>query len=91
MTKIKRWIRNWLSDSNQIVSSRREQLMGINTKQLESQGFQLKIFSANGGTIVETEKFDRKADMFMRSMYIVTDEKTLGDELAKIITMEQLR
>lgn len=89
MRKIKRWIRNWLSERDDLI--RMQDIQTSAVKQLESQGFQLKVIAANGGTIVETEKFDHKADRYFRSTYIVTDDKVLGDELAKIITMEQLR
>jgi hypothetical protein len=58
---------------------------------LSSQGFRLNIYGASGGTIVETTKYDRKHDENRNSLHIITDDKDLGEELGKIITMEQLR
>lgn len=58
---------------------------------LSSQGFRLNIYGASGGTIIETTKYDRKNDENRNSLHIVTDDKDLGEELGKIITMEQLR
>jgi hypothetical protein len=58
---------------------------------IQSQGFRLNVYSASGGTIVETTKYDRKSDEHRHSLHVVTDDKELGEELAKIITMESLR
>ena len=58
---------------------------------LHSQGFRLQVYSASGGTIVETTKYDRKSDENRHSLHVVTEDKDLGEELSKIITMEQLR
>ena len=58
---------------------------------LHSQGFRLNIYGASGGTIIETTKYDRKSDENRHSLHVVTEDKDLGEELSKIITMEQLR
>jgi hypothetical protein len=58
---------------------------------LNSQGFRLNIYGASGGTIIETTKYDRKSDENRHSLHVVTEDKDLGEELSKIITMEQLR
>jgi hypothetical protein len=51
----------------------------------------LNVYSASGGTIIETTKYDRQKDDHRHSLHVVTDDKELGEELAKIITMESLR
>ena len=86
----KQRIRNWLMNddadySNQLVSVDSE---GPN---IQSQGFRLNVYSASGGTIIETTKYDRQRDDHRHSLHVVTDDKELGEELAKIITMESLR
>ena len=85
----KQRIRNWLMNdedySNQLISVDSE---GPN---IQSQGFRLNIYSASGGTIIETTKYDRQKDDHKHSLHVVTDDKELGEELAKIITMESLR
>jgi hypothetical protein len=87
----KQRIRKWLMDdsadySENIVISRDSD--GPN---IQSQGFRLNIYSASGGTIIETTKYDRQKDDHRHSLHVVTDNKELGEELAKIITMESLR
>jgi len=86
---IKQKIRNWLMNEDDEYSQ------GISIDEddpdLDSQSFRLKIYGASGGTIIETTKYDRKNDENRHSLYVVTEDKDLGQELAKIITMEQLR
>jgi len=86
---IRERIRNWLLkdvDDAELVYA--EDCDGVD---LHSQGFRLQVYGASGGTIVETTKYDQKKDENRHSLYVVTEDKDLGEELAKIITMEQLR
>jgi hypothetical protein len=81
-------IRNWLlkDDERELVYAE-----DCDGPEIQSQGFRLNIYGASGGTIVETTKYDRKQDENRHSLHVVTEDKDLGEELAKIITMEQLR
>ena len=86
---IKQRIRNWLMNDDQPDECYAvEDSSGL---ELHSQGFRLSVYGASGGTIIETTKYDRKSDENRHSLYVVTEDKDLGQELAKIITMEQLR
>ena len=88
---IRERIRNWLlkeDDDMESVGVYAEDCEGVD---LHSQGFRLQVYGASGGTIVETTKYDQKKDENRHSLYVVTEDKDLGEELAKIITMEQLR
>jgi len=86
---IKQKIRNWLmNDDNEYGDSIAIDDHGPN---LQSQGFRLNVYGASGGTIVETTKYDRKHDENRNSLHVITEDKDLGEELSKIITMEQLR
>ena len=86
---LKQRIRNWLmndSDANECYAVEDE-----NGPDLNSQSFRLNIYGASGGTIIETTKYDRKSDENRHSLHVVTEDKDLGQEISKIITMEQLR
>ena len=87
---IKQRIRNWLMNDNDEAEygNAIEDSSGLD---LHSQGFRLSVYGASGGTIIETTKYDRKSDENRHSLHVVTEDKDLGDELSKIITMEQLR
>jgi hypothetical protein len=86
----KQRIRNWLMNDDEEYSN---QLISVDSEgpNIQSQGFRLNIYSASGGTIIETTKYDRQKDDHKHSLHVVTDDKELGEELAKIITMESLR
>ena len=86
---IKHRIRNWLMNDDDTPDP--YSIEDENGPDLNSQSFRLNIYGASGGTIIETTKYDRKSDENRHSLHIVTEDKDLGQELAKIITMEQLR
>ena len=85
----KQKLRNWLlnDDTDQYA----EAISIDETPNISSNGFRLNIYGASGGTIIETTKYDRKHDENRHSLHVVTEDKDLGAELSKIITMEQLR
>ena len=86
---IKERLRNWLmKDDNETELVYADDCEGPH---IQSQGFRLNIYGASGGTIVETTKYDRKSDDNRHSLHVITEDKDLGEELSKIITMEQLR
>ena len=87
----KQRIRNWLMDDSADHYSNASIAIDECSVNLSSQGFRLNIYGASGGTIIETTKYDRKSDENRHSLHVVTDDKELGEELSKIITMEQLR
>jgi hypothetical protein len=58
---------------------------------LDSEGMRFTVFKANGGFVIETRTYNRHKDENNNSMYVITEEKDLGAELGKIITMESMR
>ena len=86
--KLKEKFRNWLMNDPDDYD---EAICVDEGPNLSSQGFRLNIYGASGGTIVETTKYDRKNDENRHSLHVITEDKDLGAELSKIITMEQLR
>ena len=85
----KQKLRKWLMDDSDEYGA----VLSVDSEgpNIQSQGFRLNVYSASGGTIVETTKYDSKKDEHRHSLHVVTDDKELGEELAKIITMESLR
>ena len=102
---IKRWLLKSLKDAVQAENNQKQMIeaeqvkarrstIGLNTPnqvQLDSQPMHMKIYRANGGTIVETSTYDRQKDRHQNQLHIITHETELGQGLAKIITMETLR
>ena len=58
---------------------------------LDSQPMHLKIYRANGGTVVETTTYDRQKDRNQNQLHIIGHDTDLGEGFSKIITMESLR
>lgn len=49
------------------------------------------LYSANGGKIIETRKYDSVKDREITGLYVINSDAELGEEIGKIITMERLR
>jgi hypothetical protein len=88
---IKQRIRNWLMNDNDEAEYGNVISIDEEGPNIQTQSFRLNVYSAGGGTIIETTKYDRQRDDHRHSLHIVTDDKDLGEELSKIITMESLR
>ena len=50
-----------------------------------------KVFGANGGMIVETNRYDEKRDTEAIGRYVISDDADLVESLGKIVSMEYLR
>jgi len=50
-----------------------------------------KVFSANGGMIVETNRYDKDRDTEAIGRYVISEDANLAESLGKIVTMEYLR
>ena len=50
-----------------------------------------KVFGANGGMIVETNRYDEKRDTEAIGRYVISDDADLAESLGKIVSMEYLR
>ena len=55
------------------------------------RAIQFTVYSANGGRVVETRRYDRHKDRSQTGLYIITSEQDFGKEIDKIITMETLK
>lgn len=55
-----------------------------------NRGMNFTVFQATGGKIVQLSNYDARTDRTISSLYIVTDNEDLGEELNLIITKESL-
>lgn len=55
------------------------------------RALQFTVYTANGGRVVETRRYDRQKDRHNQNLYIITNDQDFGREIDKIITMEALR
>ena len=49
------------------------------------------VYRANGGMMVEYNKYDERKDQHSCELHIVHPDENLGDALAKIVTFESLK
>jgi len=97
MRWLKRKICNWLgvehfddSEWGEAVPLRDDMMVPVN--HIEStNAIHFNVHKANGGIIVQTNFYNNTRNQKTPGLYIITDEDKLGEELAKIITMETLK
>lgn len=84
---LKQKIRNWLMDEPDEIYSNQ----AVEADSLASEGMRFNLYKASGGFVIETRHYDERNDRNINKMYVITEDKDLGVELGKIITMESLR
>lgn len=57
----------------------------------KEKSIKFNIYTANGGMIVETTRYDRNTLRSTTNLYIINNTARVGREIEKIITMEGLR
>jgi hypothetical protein len=84
---LKQKIRNWLMDDgdDHYMSD------SIEVDSISSNGMRFNLYKASGGFVIETKLYDERSDRNINKLHVITEEKDLGAELGKIITMESLR
>jgi hypothetical protein len=58
---------------------------------LESKSTGFNLYKANGGVIVETQRYDNRKDEHIRELHIITEDQNLGEALSRIVTFESLK
>ena len=48
------------------------------------------VFPAIGGKVIQIRSYDPRLDRHVGSLYVITDQEDLGEELGQIITRESL-
>ena len=93
MTWLKRKLRNWLEEE---IELERDCLVSSSSVSTSSEfthrqnPIHFRIYDARGGKVLEVYRYDRKTDRENSSLYIVNNDENLGEEIHKIIFLEQL-
>ena len=85
----KQKLRNWLMNDDDAMEH--PEIATDSSPSFDTDPLRINLYKASGGFVVETKKYDRRKDESNTSMNIITDDKDLGEELGKIVTMEILR
>lgn len=99
-SRMKRWVRNWLSDSqdevNQFdhVSTAPDVPRGLigrsGPAEFDAEGLNITIHNANGGYVASFRRYDRKTDRHSNQLYVITSDQKFEEALAQCIAMECL-
>lgn len=82
-------LRNWLLKDDDAMEH--PEIERDSSPSFDADPLRINVYKASGGFVIETRKYDRRKDENVSSMNIITDDKDLGEEISKIITMESLR
>lgn len=89
MRWLKKQLRNWALNDDECITLTDRAIRCVDEPDTECIRF--KVFRANGGTVVQTDQYDRKTDRQHNSLHVIVDGQDLGKELGRIITFESLR
>ena len=92
MRWIKKKLRNWINNDDDCISISLDDYPTVRTiDEPDGECIRFKVFRASGGTVVQTDQYDRKTDRQHTSLHVIVDGQDLGKELGRIITFESLR
>jgi hypothetical protein len=86
MRWLKRKLRNWINE--ECITLDRA-IRAVDEPDAECIRF--KVFKANGGTVVQTDIYDRKADRQYNNLHVIVEGQDIGHEIGKILTYESLK
>ena len=98
------WRAFWLRDETELVEdnspyvnqtkargSKVRALPSISRDMADSiNGMNFTVYNATGGKVIQLSSYDSRTDSNRTSLYVITDQENLGEELAQIITRESL-
>ena len=100
-----KWLDNWILRRAKRIRQRNETMVSIDREQ-HSIGISMKeaasigssrhrmnftVYRANGGVLVEINRYDERKDHHHCELHIVHPDENLGDALGKIVTFESLK
>ena len=94
--KVISWVReDWNKvrngENDVLVSSKSINTISSGRRMDQPNGMNFTIHSANGGYVMEYNKYDHRTDERNSALHIITSEQDLGQGIAHIITLEMLR
>ena len=92
---LKKKIRKWVNQAEAHELERENSIhygnIAVCDDSLDASPIRFKVYRASGGTVVETNFYDRKTDRQSNSLHVIVEGQDLGHEIGKIITVESLK
>jgi hypothetical protein len=98
-----KWLDNWILRRAKYLRNRDDSIVsidraerGIGMKEAANIGsskhrMSFVVYRANGGMMVEYNRYDDRRDQHCCELHIVHPDENLGDALSKIVTFESLK
>ena len=99
-----KWLDNWILQRAKRIRSRNETISSIDRLQTgisisedrpsigsSKHRMNFTVYRANGGVLVEINRYDERKDHHHCELHIVHPDENLGDALGKIVTFESLK
>jgi hypothetical protein len=99
-----KWLDNWILKSAKRIRNRNETISSIDKLQTgisisedrpsigsSRHRMNFTVYRANGGVLVEINRYDERKDHHHCELHIVHPDENLGDALGKIVTFESLK
>lgn len=94
LTQADKWSNQQMQERESDIQIKRQSI-GLDRGPLHidqpERALQFTVYSANGGRVVETRRYDKKTDRNTNGLYVINNDADFGKEIDKIITMESLR
>ncbi len=94
---VTKWVReDWENQRKLNAVSGSGRAMKVSSAALDDEmntksSVNFKFHSAQGGTVAQVSWYDSKRDRYESDLYIISDDKDLGQEVASIIMQHHLR
>ena len=98
-----KWLDNWILKRARYIRQRNETMTSVNRVELSASSddrpsigsskhrMNFTVYRANGGVLVEYNRYDDRKDQHLCELHIVHPDQNLGDALGKIVTFESLK
>ena len=99
-----KWLDNWILKRAKRIRQRNETISSIDKLQTgisisedrpsigsSRHRMNFTVYRANGGVLVEINRYDERKDHHHCELHIVHPDENLGDALGKIVTFESLK
>jgi hypothetical protein len=99
-----KWLDNWILQRAKRIRNRNETISSIDRLQTgisisedrpsigsSRHRMNFVVYRANGGVLVEINRYDERKDQHHCELHIVHPDENLGDALGKIVTFESLK
>jgi hypothetical protein len=87
----KRMIKGLVTWSMSDRHDREDIPMPEETSRISATGIRFEVYRANGGTVIETRRQDRRSGDSIYELHVISGEQDVGAEIGKIITLEALK